>query len=147
MGYFLYRHCNNEEGQSLVEMALVLPFLLLILLGIVQFGFVFSGQIALSSAAREGARLAATGAANLVVRERVEDMLAASPLLSDVQVVIVPEGAKVFGGQVRIQVSAGCPVIMPLPVVLTDGVFSLSAEAVMRVENVAGGSENALQIV
>jgi Flp pilus assembly protein TadG len=127
-------HGQEERGQSLVEMALALPLLLLIILGIIQFGFVFSGQIALSSAAREGARLAAVGAANSLVQARVEEILEASPLLSDVQVTIEPAGARVLGGQVTVRVQAKAPLIMPLPVALVGDVFSLSAAAVMRVE-------------
>lgn len=138
---------HDEDGQSLVEMALVLPFLLLILLGIVQFGFVFSGYIAVTSAAREGARLAATGAANAQVEARVNDMLNGSPLLSDVQVTIVPEGAKAYGSQVSVRVRARCPLIMPLPVALADGAFNLSAQAVMRVEAKTGGEPNVYQLV
>lgn len=48
---------RNEEGQSLVEFALLLPVLMIILLGIVEFGFMFNAKITLNSAAREGARV------------------------------------------------------------------------------------------
>ncbi len=50
---------HSETGQSVVEFALVLPVLLLILLGIIQFGAVFNSLITLNAAAREGARLMA----------------------------------------------------------------------------------------
>jgi Flp pilus assembly protein TadG len=50
---------RGEEGQSLVEFALVLPLLLLLLLGIIQFGAVFNALITINAAAREGARLMA----------------------------------------------------------------------------------------
>jgi Flp pilus assembly protein TadG len=43
----------------MVEFALVLPVVLLLLLGIVQFGIVFNDYIQVTSAAREGARKAA----------------------------------------------------------------------------------------
>lgn len=46
-----------ERGQSLVEFALVLMPLFLILLGIIQFGFVFNSYVTLTNAAREGARI------------------------------------------------------------------------------------------
>ena len=69
--------CNqfkaNEKGQSLVEFALLLPILLLLLLGIIQFGIIFNGQITVTSAAREGARLAAVGADDEQVKDRVEE--------------------------------------------------------------------------
>jgi len=137
----------GEDGQALVEMALVLPILLLMLLGMIQFGFVLSGQIALSSAAREGARLAATGTADMVVRNHLRDILAASPLLSNIEVEIQPAaGARVFGGQVTVRVRAGSPLIVPLPLVVPGGAFSLAAEAVMRVENIAGVKEDAFPL-
>jgi Flp pilus assembly protein TadG len=44
------------HGQSLVEFALVLVPLFLILLGIVQFGFIFNSYVTMTNAAREGAR-------------------------------------------------------------------------------------------
>ena len=47
---------RREEGQSLVEFALILTPLLFLLLGIVQFGFIFQAYITLSSATREAAR-------------------------------------------------------------------------------------------
>ena len=50
------RHWNR--GQSLVEFSLILTPLLLILLGIVQFGLIFNAQVTITNAAREGARAA-----------------------------------------------------------------------------------------
>jgi len=45
-----------DRGQSLVEFALVLMPLFIILLGIIQFGFVFNSYVTITNAAREGAR-------------------------------------------------------------------------------------------
>ena len=45
-----------DRGQSLVEFALVLVPLFLILLGIIQFGFIFNSYVTITNAAREGAR-------------------------------------------------------------------------------------------
>ncbi|MEX1171723.1 MAG: TadE/TadG family type IV pilus assembly protein [Chloroflexota bacterium] len=47
-----------DAGQSLVEFALVLMPLFLILLGIIQFGFIFNTYVTMTNAAREGARAA-----------------------------------------------------------------------------------------
>ena len=47
---------RREGGQSLVEFSLILAPLLFILLGIIQFGFIFNSVVTLSTAAREGAR-------------------------------------------------------------------------------------------
>ena len=45
----------------MVEFVIVLPILLLLLLGIIQFGVVFNNYITLTDAARAGARQAAVG--------------------------------------------------------------------------------------
>jgi Flp pilus assembly protein TadG len=51
---------GREGGQGLVEFGLVLTPLLLILLGVIQFGFIFNTHITASNAAREGGREGAT---------------------------------------------------------------------------------------
>ena len=50
---------QKERGAVAVEMAIILPLLLMLLIGIIEFGRVFNVQISLSQAAREGARHAA----------------------------------------------------------------------------------------
>ncbi len=47
---------NHEEGQSLLEMALTLPILLLLVVAVVDFGRAFDAMIVLTNAVREGAR-------------------------------------------------------------------------------------------
>ena len=47
---------RSQQGQSAVEIALLLPILLLILFGIVIAGFIFYAHIQVSNAVREGAR-------------------------------------------------------------------------------------------
>ena len=50
---------RNEDGQAITEFALVLPILMAILLGIIQFGIIFNNYITLTDATRAGARKAA----------------------------------------------------------------------------------------
>jgi len=50
---------RKERGQELVEFALILPLLLLLLVGIFEFGYVVFVQNSLSNAVREGARYGA----------------------------------------------------------------------------------------
>ena len=45
-----------EEGQALVEFALIMPFLLLFIIGIVEFGRAWNLHQVVTDAAREGAR-------------------------------------------------------------------------------------------
>lgn len=47
---------KRGKGQSLVELAIILPILLIILLGIIDFGRVFYAYVTITNASREGAR-------------------------------------------------------------------------------------------
>ncbi len=49
----------SERGQSLVEVAIALPFLLIVLVGLVDLGRVFHYTIAVETGVREGAAYAA----------------------------------------------------------------------------------------
>lgn len=51
---------KSEDGQAVVEFAIIAPILLLILCAIIDFGWIFSAQIATNNCAREGARFAST---------------------------------------------------------------------------------------
>jgi len=50
---------QRESGQTMVEFVLVLPILLVILFGIIQFGITFKNYVTLTDAVRAGARTAA----------------------------------------------------------------------------------------
>ena len=53
---------RKERGAALVEFAIILPLLLLIVLGIVEFGWTFGQYNDIRHGAREAARLAAVNA-------------------------------------------------------------------------------------
>ena len=59
---------SADRGATAVEFALLLPLLLLILLGIIDFGRMLNAQETLTQAAREGARLVALGRTDAVSR-------------------------------------------------------------------------------
>jgi len=52
---------KDEKGQNLVEFALVVPILLLLVLGIAEFGRAWMTKNILTGAAREAVRVAAVG--------------------------------------------------------------------------------------
>lgn len=54
MGHSIAR--RKQRGQELVEFALILPLLLLLMVGIFEFGYVVFAYNTLSNAVREGAR-------------------------------------------------------------------------------------------
>lgn len=57
------RAAVGDDGASAVEFALVMPILVVVVFGIIGFGFVFAQSLALSNAAKEGARY---GSVNVV---------------------------------------------------------------------------------
>lgn len=52
---------SGERGASAVEFAIILPILIMLIFGIIQFGIAFNKYIAVTHAVREGVRLAAVG--------------------------------------------------------------------------------------
>lgn len=57
----LSRALRGGRGQSLVEFSLLLPVMLIIIFGIIDFGMGLRSYISLTNATREGARFAAVG--------------------------------------------------------------------------------------
>ncbi len=50
------RRWGSERGAAAVEFALILPILVLILFGVIEFGGVYNAQLMVTGAAREAAR-------------------------------------------------------------------------------------------
>jgi Flp pilus assembly protein TadG len=73
---------KDEDGQSIIEFALVLPILLMVLFGITEFGRAIMVTNVLNTASREGARLGAVSndSDSLSVKARVEEVLAAAKI-------------------------------------------------------------------
>jgi Flp pilus assembly protein TadG len=76
------RRCGGERGAELVEFALTLPLLMFVLLGVIEFGFVFHEYEVVTNAAREGARLAVlpSGYDDTAIKARVNAYLTAAGL-------------------------------------------------------------------
>jgi Flp pilus assembly protein TadG len=91
----------RDRGAAAVEFALLLPLLMLLVFGIVDFGRALNAQITLTQAAREGARMAALGEPNVVSSTQ-----AAATGLSPVSVTVTscPVGAAA-GVNATVQVS------------------------------------------
>ena len=50
---------RNARGQAMVEFVMIVPVLLVVLFGIIQFGIAFKNYVTLTDAVRAGARVAA----------------------------------------------------------------------------------------
>ena len=72
---------RSERGSAMLEMALTLPILLLISVGIFEFGRAFQTWQVMTNAAREGARVAVMpGAVTADVKTRVKNYMKSGQL-------------------------------------------------------------------
>lgn len=136
----LFAKRAQVRGQATVELALVLPILLLLLLGIAQFGLIFQAQLVIDSAARDGARLGAIGGDDTAIRDRVAATSGFDP--STLQITITPQGPpggppRAPGSDVMVNVTHPVRIIVPMFESLlggSGGTFTVSATSRMRVE-------------
>lgn len=153
---------DGQRGQALVEFALILPILLLVVTGIMQFGILLAGQISLVNGVREASRYGSvleTASVSEVpadateVKARLQAVLAAglpgyraSRLLASNVCYISYQnpGSSPASYSVRITVSATYKhaLFVPLIAQILDGMdgsfddgFRLSASEQFRVEN------------
>lgn len=123
---------KSEKGQSMVEFALVLPVLILLLFGIIDFGRVFHAYLTIDHASREAARSASVGEDDATVLT-VAVSNASSINLSPGQVSISPGGTKNSGSEVNITITHHVNFLTPVISNLT-GPIDLTSSTVMRVE-------------
>ena len=105
---------DRDRGAAAVEFAIVLPLLLFLVYGLIDFGRALNAQITLTQAAREGVRLDALGQPNVISRTR-----AAATGLSQVSVSVTacPAGAGSSGASAAdasVQVSYPFSFVTPL---------------------------------
>lgn len=124
---------KREKGQAMVEAALVIPLFILILCGILDFGWIFTNQLMINNCSREGARYA-------VVRSEESDMVAqvtnhirlVSSLGDPMDLSI---SVTTSSGDVNVTVDRDLPVLTPLAGIFTQGqVVPLTSTTVMRME-------------
>ena len=142
-----FRRIGDERGTALLEMAMTLPLLLLVAIGIFEFGRAFQTWEVLTNAAREGARLAvlpSSTAAN--VQTRTKDYLNAGALAgSSASVIVTPTtisigGANVSASRVTINYPFQFMILQPVARLVVQGStlgqpITMSASAEMRNES------------
>jgi Flp pilus assembly protein TadG len=102
----LRRRLGGERGTALIETAITLPLLLLVAVGIFEFGRAFQTWQVLTNAAREGARLAAMpGSSDTAVKARVQSYLTSGQLTNTPSIVLNPTSTvSIGGGQLSVPV-------------------------------------------
>lgn len=139
---------HSERGAALLEAAVTIPMLLLIAVGIFEFGRAYQTWQVLTNAAREGARIAVLPDPTPgVVEQRVHDYMKAGQLskwdtatvLVDRAATIQVNGADVLASQVTIEYPFTFMVLKPVaklvnPDTSLGDALTMRAEAVMRNE-------------
>jgi Flp pilus assembly protein TadG len=101
------RGLRDERGASAVEFAFLVPLLLVLVLGIAEFGRAFQVQGTLSAAAREGVRTMALQDDPAAARSAVRTAAASlDPALTDAQIGITPSSCPVtYPGTATVRVT------------------------------------------
>lgn len=136
---------KKENGQAMVEFALVLPILLLFIGGIIDFGWVYYNQLSANNASREAARYIAIHyyfdhmnetSAEAKAMEIIDDYTS----LSDINIeTIAPQSDDVNGGEkIKVKFSGKTVILTPILRAILDGdgdgKIIIGAETTMRVE-------------
>ncbi|MBU6429414.1 MAG: pilus assembly protein [Cyanobacteria bacterium REEB65] len=118
-------------GQALVETAISIPLLLAMVWAVFGFGRLYTAQLAITNATREGARLGSLGQSPPAIGQAVASYLTGAAVTVPPQVAVT--GA---GGQAGSPLTVAVMVPVPNPVSIPGlpAVVDLSATATMQVE-------------
>ena len=130
---WLTGYIKNNRGQALVEFALIIPVLLLLVVGVMEFGLVINQYMVVAEAAREGARSAALGGSNATVTTVVKTA-ASSIDTSQLTVTISPTTTRVRGSGVTVTVQKPVASITKMMTPFFPAGFTVQGVATMRVE-------------
>ena len=135
---------DSKRGQGLTEFALILPILLLLLTGIIEFGYAFTVYTGMFNAAREGTRYGIVNPMDKAnIKKAAEDkMLLVDPNEVDVTIVYDegPSAGSSFtdttqveiGDRVQVHVTYDLPTITPMiqPIVSSLHIESRAARTI-----------------
>jgi Flp pilus assembly protein TadG len=125
---------RDEQGQALVEFALVIVLFLALLSGLVDLARISATYVVMTNAVREGARAGALGGDD---REILDALRRAGSFLEEtrLEVLISPDqAARERGLPLKVQLSYSVDLLMPFTSALLPNPFPLEAVTVMRME-------------
>ncbi|MDE3088425.1 MAG: pilus assembly protein [Chloroflexota bacterium] len=110
----LFSSKRSARAQATIEFAFVLPILVLLLMGIFDFGRVTYANTVLANAAREGVRKAAVGADDATIKSTVTSTAVALSIDPNNITVSPPQGSRGYGVSATIVVSFTFVPVTPL---------------------------------
>lgn len=127
---------KSQQGQALVELALVLPILLMLLFGIIEFGRIYGAYMVISNLSREGARYGVVGHDDsqiqyFIISQRA--WLDESKLTEGVSI-SPPYAERDKGGSLGVTIDYPVDLLMPIIADILPNPVNLSVQCFMRVE-------------
>lgn len=128
---------KNEEGQSIVEFALVFVFVLMpVLFGIFEFGRIFGGSLIVSHAAREGARAGVVSMENERL-EAINNAVQSNSFFLNIEPFEASEIQGLDGEpgeRLTVTVSYDMDLVVPNILDMITNPINLESQAIMRIE-------------
>jgi Flp pilus assembly protein TadG len=112
-----------------VEAALVIPLLLMVVFGIIDFGRMLNAQLSVTEAAREGARVSSFGASPTEIQNRVDQVMDGATVVRETGCLSTPDPDR----DTRVRVNYQFDFVTPVGALagfVTDS-FTLTARGVM----------------
>lgn len=138
---WLCRAHSDQRGTGIVEMALVLPILLLLVVGTLDFGRAIYVRNALANAARDGARIGVVDPSNTSCIRTVAARRSSLAELTAADVTVTPPGTIAVGQPITVEVNS---TYHPLSAMVTEAfgltTLKLRASATMQIRNVPSSS-------
>lgn len=123
---------KRNRGQTLVEMAIVLPILVALIFGMTDFARVLNGYLATTEASREGARVAALSGNDAAVELAANN---AAPNLDPTRLTVTTLPAtRSRGDAVTVTVTYSIDIITPLVNTMLTNPMPITSQTIMRVE-------------
>jgi Flp pilus assembly protein TadG len=128
---------NGERGTTILEMALVMPVLVFLIVGLVDFGRAVYMRNELANAARDAARYASIDPANTTCIRAAASKHSSMVTLSAADITITPPGTLIPGQPVTVAVQSKYE---PVTALISDAIGvttkTLKASATMQIRNV-----------
>jgi len=124
----------RKSGQSIVETALILPIIVVILAGIVDFGLMFNSYLVISNASREAARSAAVGGTDTSINVSINSLTSTLSSASLKKNIYPAEALRKKGDEVVVTIEYDYKLITPILSAVVPNPVHLKSKTAMRVE-------------
>lgn len=121
---------KKEVGQSAVEFALILPILLLLFIGMIEFGWLLNAKITVNSAAREVARTMVVAEGTVEEKKERAEIIATNNL-GNKYIIDYPRGVPGGGESIEVVITDS---VRPIVGLYVRGEQKVAGSAIMRME-------------